>query len=1000
MDNLLLEMLSLYSGDPLDLYLLDDEELEHAYEAQGRGATGAGGRTKEASSNGIGSGRYHRGTGQNPYQHGLNNFLERVDYFKRMGVTNQKELAALCGYTKADGTGNTTPFRVAYAQALHEWKKDRAATAQAMLDSGEFKTKKAVAEALGIRDTTLTSWLNPKSLERVNKAQAVADFLEQQVKEKRMIDVGAGTNLELDNCSSTKMAEALSLLEQRGYNVYGGRVPQATNPGKKTTLKVLADKDVEHREIYDHPEEIQSIKDYIVREDADGNDVVQKKWQYPESMDSSRLMIRYRDDVAYDGHTGLEKDGTIELRRNVPDLDLQGSHYAQVRIMVDGKKYLKGMALYSDHMPDGVDVVFNTNKTPAEAEKVLKDIKKDPDNPFGALLRNEGGQYTYQDADGNTKLGLINKTRQEGDWEDWKDTLPSQFLAKQPIALIEKQLNKTIEDRQAEFDDIMSLTNPTVKKALLEDFAESCDSDMVHMAAAKLPRQKYQVILPVPTLHDDEVYAPNFQPGETVACIRFPNQGLFEIAICKVNNSNPQGKELIGTSMDAIGLNKANADRLSGADFDGDTVLCVPCNDPRFSDTKIMNQPLLDGLKDFDAKIQYGYDHSEPRLEKVRKKDKYGKPVFDNDGKPVYEEKIVEHYFRNGKEFEPMTRTQMEMGIVSNLMMDATLKGAPDEDKAAIARHCQVVIDAEKHHLDWKASEADNHIKELKKKYQERIDEEDGSVHYGASTLITRAKSPAQIVKPTGAPHTNPETGELEYKENQLKPQTYYDKKTGKTKIRMEDVALLETKKSAYDLVFDKHNPKEMAYARFSDTLRELGNKARKAIASTGDIKFNKQAEAKYHEEAEHLLSELMISEMNAPRERMAQLYARGITLAKMRDNPDMTKKEQKKASQKALAEGRVRFNAHRHKIDISPKEWEAIQAGAINKTKLRSILKYADSDKVREYASPKSTVKLTPGQITRIKSALASESVTAAALASQYNVSVATINKFRKKSS
>ena len=986
MDNMLLEMLSMYSGDPLDLYMIED--LAHAYEAQGTGATGAGGRTKEASSNGIGSGRYHRGSGENPYQHGINSFLDRVDYYKQKGVTSQKELAVLCGCK------NTTDFRVAYAQALHDWKKERAATAQAMLDSGEYKTKKAVAEALGIRDTTLTSWLNPKSLERVNQAQTVADFLEKELKEKKLIDVGAGVEREL-NVSRTKMAEALALLEQKGYNVYGGRVPQATNPGKKTTLSILADTDQKWSDIYNHPELIQSVADYIVRQDKDGNDVVQKKWQYPESLDSSRLLIRYRDDVAYDGHTGLDKDGTIELRRNVPDLDLQGSHYAQVRIMVDGTGYLKGMATYSDHIPDGYDVVFNTNKTRDEA--VLKKIKPDPDNPFGALLRNEGGQYTYEDENGNTRLGLINKTRQEGDWEDWKDSLPSQFLAKQPIALIDKQLTKTLEDKQKEFDDIMSLTNPTVQKALLQDFAEGCDSQAVHMQAAALPRQKYQVILPVPTLKDDEVYAPRFKDGETVACIRFPNQGLFEIAICKVNNRNPQGKELIGENpIDAIGLNKANADRLSGADYDGDTVLCVPCNDPRFGDTKIMNQPLLDGLKDFDPKVSYKYDYVESRMERVKKKDKYGNDLIDKDGNPVYEEKEVEHYFRNGKEFKPMTRTQLEMGNVSNLMMDATLAGASDEDKAAIARHCQVIIDAEKHHLDWQQSAIDNHIAELKKKYQARIDDEDGSVHYGAATLITRAKSPTQVVKPTGAPHIDPETGKLYYTDKQLEPQTYLDKKTGKTKVRMEDVSLLETKESAFDLVRDMHNPKEVAYARFSDSLRALANEARKAIARTGDIQFNRQAYEKYKTEADHLLSELMISEMNAPRERMAQLYARGVTLAKMRDNPDMTKKEQKKASQQALAEGRVRFNAHRHKIDISPREWEAIQAGAINKTKLTSILKYADSDKVREYATPRPKVSLTPGQEARIKSALAS-GVSAASLADQYNVSVTTINTYRR---
>lgn len=1002
-DPVILEMASLYSGDATD-FMFDSNEPELKHYGVG----------PDDNPPGRGSGRYEKGSGEAPYQHGIENFLERVDYHKRRNPgISQKELAKLCGCTNKWGEGNTTSFRIEYQKALHDWKIERAAQAQKLLDNG--MTKKAVAEHFGIRDSTLTSWLNPKALERVNKAQVVADFLEKQVNEKKMIDVGSGVEKagamskneedQVLNISKQKMAEALSILEKKGYQIFGGRVPQATNPGKKTSLSVLATPDQKWSDVYNHPELIQSVVDYTVRQDQNGEDHVTKKWQYPASMDSSRLMIRFADDVAPDGHTGLEKDGTIEIRRNVPDLDLRGSHYAQVRIMVDGNKYLKGMAHYSDNMPEGVDVIFNTNKTRDKADIVLKDIKKDPDNPFGALLRETGGQYTYVDENGNEKLGLINKTRQEGDWEEWKRTLPSQFLAKQPMELINRQLNLAISDKKAELADIMALTNPTVKKSLLSDFAEGCDADAIDMSAAALPRQKYQVILPVPTLADNEVYAPNFKDGETVALIRFPHQGLFEIPILKVNNSNPQGKELIGANpMDAIGINKANADRLSGADFDGDTVLVVPCNDPKYASPdefiKIQNRPPLEGLEGFDPKDAYGYDTKPVKtIEKVKKKDKFGKTVYDSDGNPVYEEKEVDHYYRNGQEFKTMSKanTQMEMGKVSNLMMDATLAGAGDSDLAMIARHCQVVIDAEKHHLDWQASERDNHILELKKKYQSRVDE-DGSVHTGAATLITRAGSPVRDhIKPTGNPHIDPETGKMIYTDKQMEPQTYIDKKTGKEKVRTEEVPLLSTKDSAWDLVRDPNNLKESAYAEYSDQLRAMANEARKAILATGDIEYNKQAAETYKTEVDNLLNELMLAESNSPKERMAQLYARGITLAKMRDNPDMTKKEQKKASQQGLADGRIMYGASRHKIDISPKEWEAIQSGAINKTKLTAILKYADGDKVREYATPRETIKLTTGQLSRIRNAL-NNGITSARLAEQYHVSVSTINRIRKE--
>jgi len=1008
MDPITLEMLGAYSGDPLDLYEVD-AELAHGstYEAQGASAHGPGGRTKEASSNGVGSGRFPKGSGDKPYQSGINSFLERVDFYKKKGITNQKELAALCGCVNRDGSGNTTSFRIEYSKALHDWKRTRAAKAQEMLNSG--MSKKAVAKSFGVPDSTLASWLNPKALERVNISSNLADFLEEQVKEKKMIDVGSGVDKEISiekslNISKTKMAEALSILQDRGYQMFFGRVPQATNPGQKTTLSVLATADQKWSDVYNHPELIQSVKDYVVRETMDGEEHITKKWEPPASMDSSRLMIRYADDVAPDGHTGIEKDGTIEIRRNVPDLDMQGSHYAQVRILVDGNKYLKGMAHYSDHMPDGIDVIFNTNKH--RGEDVLKKAKTDPktgevlkDNPFGALLRETGGQYHYTDPKtGETKLGLINKTRHEGDWEEWTDTLPHQFLAKQPLQLINKQLDLAITEKKAELQDILALTNPTVKKSLLLDFADGCDSDAVHMQAASLPRQKYQVILPIPTLKDDEVYAPNFKDGETLAVVRFPHQGNFEICILKVNNRNAQGRELIGENpIDAIGLNKRNADILSGADFDGDTVMCIPCNDPRYTDTKIVNRPPLPGLEGFDPKTEYKYDYSEDRMEMVRVKDKYGKPAFNEDGTPAYEEKKVTHYFKNGREFKPMTRTDMEMGNVSNLMTDMTLKGAAPEDLALVARHAQVVIDAEKHHLDWKQSEHDNHIAEMKRKYQERIDEEDGSIHYGASTILSRAKSPTRITKPTGSPHINPETGKYEYTERQLQPQTYIDKKTGKEVKRTEEVPLLSTKDDAMDIVYDKYNPKEVAYAKYSNTLKALANEARKEYLATGDIKFNKQAEEQYHEEAEHLLSEMLLAELNAPRERMAQLYSRSVYLAK-KDIPGITKKELRKATDVALAEGRIRYGASRRKIDITPREWEAIQAGAINKTNLEKILNYADPDKVREYATPRERTELTAGQKARIIAALNSNNPPpTSTLAEHFNVSVSTINALRK---
>ena len=96
--------------------------------------------------------------------------------------------------------------------------------------------------------------------------------------------------------------------------------------------------------------------------------------------------------------------------------------------------------MYSDDMPDGADIVFNTNKHSGTPKMdVLKKIQNDPDNPFGALIK-ANGQSHYVDADGNEKLSAINKLKEEGDWDKMSKNFSSQFLSKQPIQLIKKQL--------------------------------------------------------------------------------------------------------------------------------------------------------------------------------------------------------------------------------------------------------------------------------------------------------------------------------------------------------------------------------------------------------------------------------------------------------------------------------------------------------------------------------------------------------------------------------
>lgn len=891
------------------------------------------------------SGRYPWGSGDNPYQRS-GDFLSRVEELKKQGLS-ETDIAKSMGLT-------TTQYRTQKSLAKDERRALDVARARSLREDG--KSLNEIAAIMGFsNDSSVRSLLNENSEARMNQARKTADFLKEQIEKKGMIDVGTGVEREL-GISKEKLNQALYILESEGYPIYGGGVPQVTNPGKQTNIKVICPPGTEHKEIYNF-ENVHSLSDYVSH---DGGETYDPKYVYPKSMDSSRIQIRYAEDG------GTQKDGVVEIRRGVDDLSLGESHYAQVRILVDGTHYIKGMAIYSDDLPDGVDVVFNTNKktgTPMLGPKndtVLKPIGKDPDNPFGSLIKDgivdpddptskKGGQSYYYDKDGKKQLSLINKRAEEGDWGEWSDHLPSQFLSKQSMTLIKKQLGLATADKQAEFDEICSLTNPTVKKALLKSFADDCDSAAVHLQAAALPRQKYQVILPITSMKDNEVYAPNYRNGEQVALIRFPHGGTFEIPVLTVNNKQADAKRILGNAMDAVGINSKVAERLSGADFDGDTVMVIPTG----GKVKITSTRALEGLEGFDPKLEYG-----------------GKPEGS---------------------FKPMRNTQTEMGKISNLITDMTLRGAVPEELARAVRHSMVVIDAEKHHLDYKQSEIDNGIASLKKKYQGSYDE-DGRYHEGAATLISRAKSETSVLKRKGSPIINPETGEQTYKEVYEE----YTDKNGKTRVRTQASTKMAETKDAFTLVSDADTPQERAYATYANEMKSLANRARKEMLSTGKIAYSASAKETYQEEVDHLMAQLNVALRNAPRERQAQVIANATVAAKKQENPDMTRSEIKKASQQALTAARTTVGASRETISISDREWEAIQAGAISENRLTQIINNVDIDTLRQRATPCSTTVLSTAKVNKIASMSASGYSTAE-IAEALGVSTSTVNKYLK---
>ncbi len=874
------------------------------------------------------SGRYPWGSGENPYQHS-GDFLSRVEGLQKQGLS-EKDIAKKIGLS-------TTDLRMQVRVAKHERRDLEAARAKSLREDGLSLNE--IAKKMGYKnDSSVRSLLDENTATNKNRARVTADILKKEVDKKGMIDVGTGVEREL-GCSEGTLKEAIFILETKGYNRYGVGIPQVTNPGKQTNTAVLCKPNIEYKQVYQNMGDIKSVGDY---HSIDGG-TTYNKIEYPTSINSKRVHIRYGD------QGGTNKDGVIEIRRGVADLDLGNSHYAQVRILVDGTHYLKGMAMYSDDIPDGVDIVFNTNKkTGTPKMDVLKKIKDDPDNPFGAAIK-AGGQSRYLDKDGKEKLSAINKLKEEGDWDKMSKNLSSQFLSKQPMQLIKRQLNLTYDNATSEYNEIKSLTNPTVRRKMLLDFANECDSAVVHLKAAALPRQSTQVILPITALKETEIYAPNYRNGEQVALVRYPHGGTFEIPVLTVNNKNRSAKDILGPNIsDAVGIHPKVAERLSGADFDGDQVLVIPTNDK----VQIKSTPALRDLEHFNPKDSYPY--------------------------------------REGMKVMTKSETQKQMGVVSNLITDMTLKGASEPEIARAVKHSMVVIDAEKHKLDYKQSEKDQGISELKKKYQGYINEEGKQVG-GASTLLSRRKQDIRVPERRGSGRIDEETGHISYKQS---GRTYLDKKTGKETLATTKSKLLNETDDLRSI--SSGTPQENAYADYGNKMKALANQARKEWASTGKLVYSKTAKDTYSSEVASLNAKLNVAAKNAPRERRAQAIANSQVKAKIQDNPGMDKKEIKKASQLAINNARASVGASGKdtRITLTDREWEAIQAGAVSDSKLSQILRYTDPDVIRQRATPKTTTQLTTAKANKLK-AMKASGYTNEEIAKALGCSPSTVSKY-----
>lgn len=889
----------------------------------------------------IGSGRYRYGSGDGPYQK-KKNFQTTVRALRAKGMTDMQIAKSM--------QMNSSDFRSKISlnkEQIHAYEVSMAKKLKARGVSNTEIARRLYRDPK--KESTVRNLLK-EGAKRQNKIfENTKKTLEEELEKYRMLDVGPGTELNL-GVSETRLKNILTQMEKEGYTVHRkfavDQYGKATN--QKTTVKVLTKDDVTTKEVYDHMEEI--VPAGMDHFSDDGGEHYKTR-KPPESISSDRIFVKYAEDG------GTNKDGVIEIRRGVPELSLGDANYAQVRIAVDNSHYLKGMCIYSDDIPKGYDIVFNTNKhqgTPLinsdpEGKSVLKTMKDDPANPFGANITPDeklilGRNRTWTDENGEVHESAIRIVNEEGRWNDWSKNISAQMLSKQPPALAKRQLDLTYASKREQLNDILALTNPTVKKKLLEEFADGCDSDAVHLKAYGFPGQAGKVILPVETLPPNQIYAPSYKSGTEVVLIRYPHASITEIPSLTVNNNHKDAKRILGQAIDAVGISPKVAQQLSGADFDGDTVYVIP--NPN-GDIKHKKQ--YDALKDFDPKEEYpGY----PGM------------------------KVISHGHQ-----------QKMMGVVTNLITDMTIAHAKDDEIVKAIKHSMVIIDSEKHKLDWRRSEQENDIRSLIEKYQVKAD---GTVG-GASTLISRAKSKTYINQ-RRYKGIDPETGEKIYED------------TGKTnwqgKIVQQTSTQMADTKDARTLISRHNELVERVYAKYANQMKELALEARREMVRTPNLKYDPEARKHYASEVESLKSKLIEAKKNAPLERQALILANLAVKQYVYDNPQLKSDHGalKKLKGRTLNEKRLVTGAIKQRVKFSDREWEAVQAGAVHDTFLKDLLKNADSKQVKQLSMPRERTVISPQRKSRVQQML-NLGYTQGDIAEMLDISVSSVQDIAKES-
>lgn len=917
-------------------------------------------------------------------------FIEDRDEMKKRGLSDN-EIAKQMGLS-------TTVYRSKVTIAKEELKQYNMQRISKLQSEGMIIDD--IAKTIGTTGQTVRNYLdeikNPNKSARAQRVQteAVAQTLEDAVKRSKYIDVGKGVEIQM-GISKEKLKSGLNALVESGeYEVHNLRIAQVTDKNNSTPVKVLTKKGVERSEIYKNMDKVRPVEEFAINGDAR----MFQQMERPKSIGWDRVHIRYAIPEGQKGHgtndDGAMMDGAMFLRPGVKDLNLGKASYAQVRIAVGDTHYLKGMALYGTEemfkgIPKGTDIIFNTNKTANKTpQEVLKELKKNPEggapidgpNPFGATVKR---QNTLVDSKGNPvykpgvkdrfgnkvpQIGSVNIVNEEGDWGSWSKALSAQFLSKQPTTVVHERLKATMKQVQDEYESIQKVTNPVIKKQLMESFVSDLESKQVHMKAAAPKGFQGHAILPVPDMKENEVYAPNYKNGEKVVLIRYPHGGRFEIPELTVNNNSVARKMISKDSPDAIGIHPKVASKMSGADFDGDTAYVIPNNKGKFK-----SRDSLKELKNFDPNM-----------------------YADKPGT-----------------FTPITKRYQQtlMGVVSNLITDMTLQGAPSNEIARAVKHSMVVIDAEKHKLNYKRSAEENGIDALMKRYMTHVDK----VKYGdlerynpKTRRVDKVIDPDKLKKDLtpGKEYTSASTIISRHKQSVITDGYQVEvpdpkSKSGGTKMvwrNKKETYLVNMVKDANVFLGPNATKTEHHYADYINELKAFKNKVDSEMSGIKMPARDPKAAKIYAEEVLSMKDKVNQVKINRIKERQAQRMAEVSSKAEIarRSEDEVLKKDEiSRIKQQALNKARSMVGAERTPVTITDDEWDAVQSNAVSGTLLKELVSFMDDSQLKSLATPRANKQMTDARKSKAKALLAN-GYTIAQVAEALGVSSSTIGKIK----